>query len=201
MSRKISRSTIILASASPRRHELLKDHFNLIRFVQAIDESVRRGEMPKPYVRRMALEKWRASQKSWTRSAHYPLLAADTTVVCGSKILGKAASKAEAKRILQSLSGREHWVHTCIAIGCSSERRPRIVKTVSTRIRFRRISSQEMNRYLASGEWRGKAGAYGIQGMASCFVDAIWGSLTSVVGLPVNESLQGVAQVLAHPPA
>ncbi len=201
MSRENLLPVLILASASPRRFQLLKDHFKIIRFSRSIDENVGRGEIPKLYVRRMALEKWQSAQRSWTRKVHYPLLSADTTVVCEGRILGKPSSRSDAAKMLRRLSNRTHWVHTSFAIGWSSETRPMIMKTVSSRIRFRQLSSQELDQYLSSNEWRGKAGAYGIQGAALNFVDGIWGSLTSVVGLPVNESLQGVAQVLAHPPA
>ncbi len=131
----------------------------------------------------MSKEKWDAISKFKSNDT---VLAADTIVVLGSKILGKAKNATEAKKILKSLSGKKHFVITAVCMGSKSN-----LKTfeVSTAIRFRKISDEEIKDYLRSGEWKDKAGAYGIQGKAKAFVEEIRGSLTNVIGLPLEKVL------------
>jgi len=178
-----------LGSSSPRRLELLSAHFELRVLRPEIDESVLKKEDPVRYVRRMAEEKWLSLFGSGQEGVN--LLTADTTVVMGSKIFGKAESAEEATKFLQSFSGKSHHVISAVCVGASIAERPRYkVKVVKTKIGFRSLGDDEISAYIRTREWEGKAGAYGIQGYASRFVDRIEGSLTNVIGLPLKESLQ-----------
>ncbi|WP_082658254.1 Maf family protein [Paracoccus sp. MKU1] len=175
--------TLILGSASPRRLELLAQ-IGIVpdRVLPAeIDEAPRRGESPRDYVRRMAREKAAALADS----AEGAILCADTAVVAGRRILGKPEDAAEARHYLQLLSGRRHRVLTSVALAHDGRLRERLVETI---IRFRPLTMAQVEAYLATGEWQGKAGAYAIQGHASAF--AIWmqGSYSGVVGLPLAET-------------
>jgi septum formation protein len=171
---------IILASASPRRAELLRAagiDYDVI--VANVDEGVRPGEAAHAYVRRLAEEKARAVE---ARAAGSPVLGADTVVVLGDSILAKPADPAEAARMLKALSGRSHEVLTGIALlhggACVS-------RVAATRVEFATLTDADIARYVASGEPLDKAGAYAIQGLASRFVTRIDGSYSNVVGLPV----------------
>lgn len=171
---------LILASASLRRAELLRAAGIAFEIVPAeIDERPLNGEAPAAYVERLAREKARAIS---SRDSEAEVLAADTTVVIDGLILGKPVDDAEAREMLARLSGRTHEVLTGVAL----IRDGRMVSAVeTTRVRFAPMSDADIDWYIASGEPRGKAGAYAIQGLASRFVDWIEGSYSNVVGLPV----------------
>ncbi|AOZ68721.1 septum formation protein Maf [Rhodobacter xanthinilyticus] len=174
---------LILGSASPRRLELLAQLGLVPEAVRPadIDETPARGEDPRAYVARMAREKAMALDLG----ADEVILAADTTVTCGRRILGKPADEKEAAEFLWLLSGRRHHVLTAVAVRDAGGLRARLVDTV---VRFRPLSNADVNGYLASGEWRGKAGGYAIQGRAGAFIPWIQGSFTGVVGLPLAET-------------
>ncbi|WP_339113335.1 Maf family protein [Thioclava sp. GXIMD2076] len=174
---------LILGSASPRRRELL-DQLGLVPdAVRApdIDETPRKAERPRDYVARMAREKAMALDLA----ADEVILCADTTVTCGRRILGKPEDAAEAAEFLFMLSGRRHHVLTAVAVRGAFGIRERLVDTV---VKFRPLSNEDVNAYLASGEWQGKAGGYAIQGLGGAFVPWIQGSYTGVVGLPLAET-------------
>ena len=180
---------LILGSGSPRRLELL-GHLGLtpdaIR-APDIDEDPASGEKPRDYVRRMAREKAEAS----VCAADEVVLCADTTVAVGRRILGKPADVAEAEAFLRLMSGRRHKVITAIAVKTPDAVR---VKDVVTDVKMKRLSDAEIAGYLATGDWRGKAGGYAIQGPAGAFIPWIAGSYQAVMGLPLVETanlLQG----------
>ncbi len=184
---------IILASASPRRSDLLRSAG--LRFeVQAseIDESPLAGETPRAYARRMAAEKCQAvrSARQLAGDAR-PVLAADTVVVVGGEIMGKARDRAEARQMLRRLSGRSHEVITgfCLAAGPGAAGH---AEEVTTEVRFRPLEAAEVEAYLDSGDWQDKAGAYAIQGGAAQMVLWVRGSYTNVVGLPLAEVVQAL---------
>lgn len=174
---------LILGSASPRRRELLGQ----IGYTPAeirpadIDETPVRGERARDYVARMAREKAMALECAEGEV----ILSADTTVTCGRRILGKPEDEKQAAEFLWLLSGRRHHVLTAVAVRTASGLRERLVDTV---VRFRPLSNADVNGYLASGEWHGKAGGYAIQGHAGAFIPWIQGSFTGVVGLPLAET-------------
>jgi septum formation protein len=172
---------IVLASQSPRRAALLEMAGIAFDVDPAdVDESVREGERPEPYVRRIA------RAKAETTAARHPgrvVLAADTTVVLDGAILAKPVDRADAARMLRALAGRDHEVLTGVAIA----RDGRVDDHVeSTRVTFAPMTEAEIASYVASGEADDKAGAYGIQGLAACFIPRIDGSYSNVVGLPVE---------------
>ena len=170
---------LLLASASPRRSELLKlGGFEFERRPAHIDESARTGEPADRYVLRLAEEKARAVWRRGTRT-----LGADTVVVLGDEVLCKPSDEDDAKRMLSSLSGRTHRVLTGVAVfdGTSC-----LTRHAETRVRFRVLEDEEIDEYVATGEAFDKAGSYGIQGWASKFVESVDGSYTNVVGLPLE---------------
>ncbi len=172
---------LILASASPRRADLLaRAGFEFEVAPVEVDETPRTGERPEEYVLRVAREK--ASAARARQAGDPPLLAADTVVVAERRILGKPADGVEAHQMLSTLSGNVHEVHTAVVLLMSTGRSEEVV---TTRVRFAPLSNAEINWYIATGEPSGKAGAYAIQGCASRFVDWIEGSWSNVVGLPV----------------
>lgn len=180
-------STLFLASASPRRRELLIQigvPFSLLSV--AIDETPGAAELPDVYVQRLARDKALAGL-ALVDGASACVLGADTTVVLDQQILGKPADKADALAMLQALSGRDHQVMTAVALasrsGCE-------VRLVSSRVRFRSINLEEAEAYWASGEPQDKAGSYAIQGWGAVFVSALEGSYSAVVGLPLCETAQ-----------
>ena len=184
------RPKLVLASASPRRLQLLEQAGiapDALR-PSSVDESVSKGEVPRHIVRRLARAKAEAALKITKSEPEYAkafLLAADTVVAVGRRVLGKADLEHEAADMLRLLRGRAHRVHTAICLVTPEGRwRERVVET---RVRFRNISDQEIGAYLASGEWKGKAGGYAIQGIAGVFVVKLVGSYTNVVGLPLTE--------------
>ena len=174
---------LILGSGSPRRRELLAQLGVVADDIRPpdIDETPVRGELPRPYCERMAREKALAVRAE----ADDIVLSADTTVALGRRILGKPADEKQAAEFLIGLSGRRHRVITAVAI----RRGERLwEKSVVTQVAMKRLSDDEVNHYLASGDWKGKAGGYGIQGPAGAFIPWINGSFTAVVGLPVAET-------------
>lgn len=175
----------ILASSSPRRQELLAS-LSLIPdeiISPQVDETPLKGESPREYVKRVALLKARAVHSQVPKAY---VLAADTIVEMGRKIILKAQNREEATLILKRLSGRRHRVYTGVCI--LSPEGKEAYKVVLTRLSFKRLTPDELEEYLASGEWEGKAGAYAIQGQASKFVKFISGSYTNVMGLPLYET-------------
>ncbi|MCT8327898.1 Maf family protein [Albidovulum sediminis] len=174
---------LILGSASPRRKELLAQIGLVPDEIRApdIDETPARGELPRPYCERMAREKAQALPCG----ADEVVLCADTTVALGRRILGKPADAGEAAAFLWALSGRRHRVVTAVAVRRGDRLWERVVETV---VKVKALSNAEVNGYLASGEWQGKAGAYGIQGRFGALIPWIQGSFTGVVGLPVAET-------------
>jgi septum formation protein len=170
---------LVLASRSPRRAELLKAAgFDFTIRAADVDETPRDGEDPRNYVLRIAEKKARAVQTDEDEI----LLAADTTVVLGSEIMGKPVDAADAERMLRALAGKRHEVVTAICIRHGDRVKCDIA---STAVWFAPLSDAEIADYVASGEPMDKAGAYGIQGLASKFIDRIDGSYSNVVGLPV----------------
>lgn len=184
-------SQLILASQSPRRRELLTQmglHYGLMP--ADIDESVLAGESPDQYVSRLALAK---ANKAWQLTAELslPCLGADTSVVLGSKILGKPRDKADAIAMLTALSEQTHHVYTGIACVQGQQQQTAVV---CTEVSFGPISPQQAEAYWQTGEPQDKAGAYGIQGLAAVFVRKISGSYSAVVGLPVHETAKLLSQ-------
>jgi septum formation protein len=181
---------LVLASRSPRRQELLATLGVPFEVRPAeLDEAVREGERPEAYVARVAREKARAVTGP-------VVLAADTAVVVGDEILGKPRDAADAARMLRALSGTTHRVLTSVCVrrtvpppGCERE------VTVSTAVRFRPLSDDQITWYVQTGEPLDKAGAYAVQGLGGAFVESVVGSVSSVVGLPLAEALALLDQV------
>lgn len=181
---------LVLASASPRRLDLLAQVGLAPDAVDpaAIDETPRSGELPARHAIRLAEAKARAVAP---RHPDAFVLAADTVVACGRRILPQALEQETARECLALLSGRRHRVHGAIAL-IAGERRL-ITRRVETAVAFRRLDAAEIDAYLATGEWHGKAGGYAIQGMAARFIRTIIGSYTNVVGLPLFETVNLLA--------
>lgn len=176
---------LILGSGSPRRKELLAQIGIVPDCIRPpeIDETPLKAELPRPYCRRMALEKVRAVEADATDT----ILCADTTVALGRRILGKPDDAGEARRFLQMMSGRRHRVITAVAVRMGD----RVwQKDVVSQVRMKVLSGEETDSYIASGDWRGKAGAYGIQGPAAALIPWISGSYSAIVGLPLAETAQ-----------
>lgn len=174
---------LVLASSSPRRLELLaRIGVTPDAVVPAeIDEASRRGEVPTLYAARMAAEKAAAVAQSGALT-----LAADTVVAVGRRILPKTETEAEARATLALLSGRRHRVHSAVTlIDADGGARHRVSVSI---VGFKRLSAEEIDAYLASGEWQGKAGGYAIQGRAQALVRFLSGSYSGVVGLPLYET-------------
>ena len=180
----MDRPDLVLASASPRRSELLRQvGVEPDRIVPAdIDETPLKKETPRLLALRLAVAKARA-----VAAPGAYVLAADTVVSVGRRVLPKAETEAEARACLQLLSGRNHRVGTAIAVIAPDGRAGS--RLVESRVAFKRLTDAEIEAYLASGEWKGKAGGYGVQGRAAAFVTDLSGSYTGVVGLPVYETL------------
>jgi septum formation protein len=173
---------LILASASPRRAELLRSAgFDFTVEPADIDEIPREGEAAVDYTLRVAREKAeRVAERH--RGANVVVVGADTEVVQDGRIFGKPSDARDARRMLEALSGREHWVYTGVVLIGPSGRKEEVA---STRVRFASMTPDEMDWYVCSGEPMGKAGAYAIQGLGARFVERIEGSWSNVVGLPV----------------
>jgi septum formation protein len=192
------RPTIYLASRSPRRAELLQQMgVNFSVLPSDIDETPALNERSEAYVLRLAAEKAQACFVALQAQnlPLYPVLAADTTVSVEGKILGKPQDDDEAFQMLSSLSGRWHEVHTGIAVATVDG-----VKTAisSTRVEMESLSDAKILAYVATGEPRDKAGAYGIQGLAGALIKRIEGSYSGVMGLPVYETAALLAQAGIH---
>jgi len=185
-----ARPRFVLASASPRRAALLAQAGIVPDAIIApeLDETPRRVELPRDYARRMATEKATSIAAS---HADAIVLAADTVVACGRRILPKAEVNAQVENCLKLLSGRRHRVFTAMAL-ISPGAVPRI-RIVMTHIAFKRLSADEISHYLASEEGLDKAGGYAIQGLAECFVRQINGSYSNVVGLPLLQTVSLLA--------
>lgn len=187
-----SRPELILASASPRRLALLNQiGIEPEHLVPAhIDETPEKGELPRKLAARLASLKAVSAQHKARQAGiggNALVLAADTVVAVGRRILPKAEMMEEAADCLRLLSGRAHRVYTGICVLTpSGQARHRLVET---RIRFKRLSNREVEAYLASAEWKDKAGGYAIQGIAGSFVVKLVGSYSGVVGLPLNETV------------
>jgi septum formation protein len=188
----IGRPKFVLASGSPRRLGLVNQagiEPDALRPAD-IDETPNKGELPRACANRLARLKAEAalslvSADDELKGAY--ILAADTVVAVGRRILPKAELLDEASQCLRLLSGRNHRVYTGVCLVTPREAfRQRLVET---RVRFRRLSDQDMEAYLASGEWRGKAGGYAAQGIAGSFIVKIVGSYSNVVGLPLYETV------------
>jgi septum formation protein len=177
---------LVLASASPRREALLRQAGIPPDQVVAaeIDERAAKAELPADLVRRLAERK---AEAVFAGHGDAFVLAADTVVAVGRRILGKPADDAAARDCLQSLSGRRHRVLTAVAVSAPDRRRAR--RLVVSTVAFKRLDQAEMDWYLATEEWRGKAGGYAIQGRASRFVRWLSGSYSNVVGLPIYETV------------
>jgi septum formation protein len=184
------RPRLVLASASPRRLTLLSQvgiEPDALR-PTSLDETPKKGEMPRALVQRLARAKAEAARDQIANDKDFAgayVIAADTIVAVGRRILIKPKYVEEAVASLQLLSGRSHRVLTCVCL-LTPDDRVRL-KVVDTRVRFKRLTKGEIEAYVASREWRDKAGGYAIQGLASCFVERIVGSYTNVVGLPLTE--------------
>jgi septum formation protein len=181
---------LVLGSGSPRRKELLAGLGIVPDLIQPpdIDETPRKGELPRPYAARLAREKVMAVPVG----PEDVVLCADTTVALGRRILGKPADAGEAAAFLVALGGRRHEVITAVAV----RRGDRVLARESvSAVKMKRLSDDELNAYLASGEWQGKAGGYGIQGLAGAFIPWISGSFTGIMGLPVAETAALLAAV------
>ena len=186
---------LILGSASPRRLELLAQIGVAPDEIRPadIDETPRAREAPRPYCARMARQKAEALDPGPDA-----VLTADTTVAAGRRILGKPEDEAEARAFLELLSGRRHRVVTAVALRTAARLWTR---DVVTSLKVKRLTRAEIDAYLATGDWRGKAGGYGIQGPAAAFIPWIQGSHSAVVGLPLAETAGLLAQVGLGPMA
>ncbi len=187
-----SRPELVLASASPRRLALLNQiGIEPEHLIPAhIDETPEKGELPRKLAQRLADQKAiAAQQKARTNgiASHSLVLSADTVVAVGRRILPKAETMEEASECLRLLSGRAHRVFTGVSMLTPSGAMRR--RLVETRLRFKRLSPREVESYLASAEWRDKAGGYAIQGIAGAFVVKLQGSYSAVVGLPLYETV------------
>jgi len=188
----IGRPKFVLASGSPRRLGLINQagiEPDALRPTD-IDETPKKGELPRACANRLARAKADAAMANLRADDELQgayILAADTVVAVGRRILPKAELLDEAAQCLRLLSGRNHRVYTAICLATPKEAvRQRLVET---RVRFKRLSEQDIEAYLASGEWRGKAGGYAVQGLAGSFVVKLVGSYTNVVGLPLYETV------------
>lgn len=184
---------LILGSGSPRRRELLAQLGIVADDIRPpdIDETPLKSEIPRSYCIRMAREKARAVQAE----ADDIVLSADTTVALGRRILGKPETAGQAAEFLLAMSGRRHRVITAVAVRRGTEIWE---KDVVTTVRMKRLSDEELNAYLASKDWQGKAGGYAIQGPAGALIPWIQGSFTAVVGLPLTETA-GLLRAAGYP--
>jgi septum formation protein len=193
----VNASELILASASPRRAELLRQ-LNIPHRIMAADIDERRlaGENIEQCVQRLARAKALQVQQRVTaagtgRDAVLPVLGADTVVVIERELLGKPRDRADALEMLRRLSGRTHEVLSAVALASASGLRQRLSRS---EVRFRALSTQECEAYWDSGEPAGKAGAYAIQGLGAVFIESLHGSYSGVMGLPLFETAQLLAE-------
>ncbi|MFN7114426.1 MAG: Maf family protein [Alphaproteobacteria bacterium] len=182
-----ARLRLVLASASPRRLDLLRQ-MQIVPDAVApadIDETPHKAELPLAYAQRIA-----AAKAAAVHAGHPDcvILSADTVVACGRRILPKAETEGEARACLALLSGRRHRVISAVSViapGGTQRTKP-----VTSTVKFKRLSAAEIETYIKSGEWKGKAGGYAIQGLAAAFIPFISGSYTAIVGLPIAETMQ-----------
>ena len=190
---------LVLASASPRRREILS-RLGLAFTVEAaeLDETQHPGEQPEAYVARLALEKARAVALRMASAGPLPstlaLLGSDTTVVLSGSVLNKPVDLQDSARMLSALRGQEHTVHTAVAVLLWPEDQARVI-TVGTRVRFRDFSDETLAGYVASREGMDKAGSYGIQDLVAALVSELHGSYSNVVGLPAAETIELLQQL------
>lgn len=185
---RMSTPDLVLASASPRRSQLLRQIGVGHRVSPVdVDETIRSGEAPADYVRRIASDKARARAERDTHGTDLPVLGSDTAVVLGGEVFGKPRDQQDAVRMLGGLSGRTHEVHTAVALAYRGRLECRLSVSEVT---FRVLDAQEIDAYWASGEPAGKAGAYAIQGFAAVFVARISGSYSGIMGLPLYETAE-----------
>jgi len=191
--------SILLASASPRRRELL-ERIGISIEVQAadVDESVALGEEAVTYATRVANSK--AARIAGTHPDRW-VLAADTVVEVSGTPMGKAADRQEAEGMLRALRGTSHRVTTAVALHRTGARLHTTSMAVTTEVSMRDFSDEEMQDYLSNTEWQGKAGAYAVQGMAAAFVTGVRGSISNVIGLPLAEVVTLLADHEAAKPA
>ena len=183
---------IILASASPRRRELLSQ-IGVRVMVQAvdIDETQKHNEPVLAYVQRLAMEKAQRGFVTIRNDNKLPVLGSDTIVEIDGLILGKPENRQQAKKMLQQLSAQKHTVHTSVAIVTEGKS---LIDTSSTQVLFKTLKDQEIDLYLATGEADDKAGSYAIQGIAAQFIKNINGSFSGVMGLPLFETAELLKQ-------
>ena len=189
---------LILASASPRRRELL-ERLGLVLRIEPVevDETPAPGERGRAYAQRLAAEKGDAALVTLgPQAAALPVLTADTVVVLGDDILGKPADQDEAAAMLRRLAGRRHEVMTAYRVHFAGRT---VERAVSTGVTFRSLDPAELRAYLDSGEWQGKAGGYAIQGIAGAFAVEVRGSFSNVVGLPLAEVIADLRALEALP--
>ncbi|MCW8915517.1 MAG: Maf family protein [Magnetovibrio sp.] len=186
---------LILASASPRRVELLAQiGIAPDQIIPAdVDETPLADESPLTMAKRLATDKARAIQ---AEHPHACIIGADTIVCVGRRILGKPADETQARDYLNLLSGRAHRVIGGLAILSPTGD---VIKAITTKVQFKRLSTEEINGYIASEEWQGKAGAYAIQGRAGAFVKALSGSYANVVGLSLHDVAGALKGCGVHP--
>lgn len=189
---------ILLASASPRRSELLRQ-IGIVHEVRpvVVDESAHPGEAPAAYVLRLAQAKARALWQQLSPYERRPVLAADTTVVLEGEIFGKPADAAESRAMLQRLSGRTHQVHTAVALVHATGSAARVS---SSDVSLRELSAAEFDWYWSTGEPADKAGGYAVQGRAAIFIRHISGSYSGVMGLPLFETWELLGPLLGPIP-
>ncbi len=193
---------LILASASPRRLDLLRQIGvePLLCLPADLDETPAKGELPRAHALRLAVEKAQTvfARPEVTQSDRaFLVLAADTVVAVGRRILPKAETEAEARACLKLLSGRAHRVYTALVlIARDGTKRTRVVET---RVSVKHLAREDIETYIASGEWQGKAGGYAIQGYAARFVSSLSGSYSGVVGLPLYETAHLLRAAGLHP--
>lgn len=188
---------LILASASPRRRELLQQIGLAVRVQSVdIDESQTDGEPVIVFVERLAMEKAQRGFDTISNEGNLPVLGSDTIVEIAGQILGKPEDRQHAKRMLQKLSGQKHTVHTSVAIVTGEEN---YLQTSSSQVTFKVLDDDEIDSYLATGEADDKAGAYAIQGIAAQFVLRLDGSFSGVMGLPLYETVQLLKQCGLNP--
>jgi len=185
-------TTLYLASGSPRRRELLSQiGVPFSTLLVPVDENLLPEEPPRAYVERLARAKAQAGLAALADPGDAVVLGADTAVVLDGRILGKPQDRDQAVATLNALSAREHQVLTAVALASTSKV---AVRVVSSRVRFRRLTGAEIEAYWATGEPRDKAGSYAIQGLAAVFVSQLQGSYSAVVGLPLGETAELLAE-------
>jgi septum formation protein len=197
-------SPLLLASASPRRREILQT-LGVPHVVApaSVDETRKRGETPDRYLERIVGDKRDAARAVYDPKKHRGLLVADTSVIVDAgrgggrgRVLGKPEDDADARSMIRALAGRAHEVHTRFCVFCA---RGEVAQTVRTKVYFRPLDEARIARYVATGEGRDKAGAYAIQGIGAALVKKIHGSYTNVVGLPACEVMLALEKLGLSP--